>query len=251
MDAVFRTKIANAIVGDLPTLVSRETVLPQVADTKAHAVIGMRRAGKTCYLHQHLRQRLGEGVERDRLVYFNFEDERLAGLEAKDMGRVLDEYYRLRPHYRHCERVTFCLDEVQTVPGWESFLRRVLDEEKVEVLFSGSSARLLSREIATQMRGRSMETVITPYSFREFLAATDREPVAEGEPVGARRRSELERAFGDYLDIGGFPEAVHMPLPERIRLLQGYVDIVLFRDMVERHGIANRPALRALTRQLL
>jgi predicted AAA+ superfamily ATPase len=60
-------------------------------------------------------------------------------------------------------------DEVQTVPGWERFIRRILDTEKVEVLISGSSAALLSREITTAMRGRAWEVVIHPFGFEEYL----------------------------------------------------------------------------------
>ena len=251
MREVFQEKIGNALDGAFPDLVEREIALPVVPDSKAHAIIGMRRAGKTYFLHQCLRQRLAQGIERDRLIYVNFEDERLAGLQAAEMGGILEEYYRLFPSYRRSARVTFCFDEVQAVPGWEAFVRRIIDEEDVEVLFSGSSARLLSREVATAMRGRAMETMVTPYSFREFLTATGRAPLESGKPVGARRRSELERAFGDYLATGGFPEATGMGLRDRIRLIQAYVDAVLFRDIVERHGITNVTALRALTRHLI
>lgn len=53
--------------------------------------------------------------------------------------------------------MTLYLDEIQVVPGWEKFVRRLLDEGEHEVFVSGSSAKLLSREIATAMRGRSWE----------------------------------------------------------------------------------------------
>ena len=135
---------------------------------KARAVIGMRRAGKTTFLHQCLSTRLTSGVSRERLLYFNFEDERLDGLEAADLGARLDEYYRSFPALRQNQCVTWCLDEIQTIPGWERFVRRMMDSENVEVFLSGSSARMLSREVATSMRGRALETVITPFSFREF-----------------------------------------------------------------------------------
>ncbi|MEO6595929.1 MAG: ATP-binding protein [Planctomycetota bacterium] len=212
----------------------------------------MRRAGKTTFLFQCLADRLAQGVERERLVYFNFEDERLGGLQAADLGVILDEYYRAFPQHRRINRVTWCFDEIQLVPGWEKFVRRVLDAENVEIFVSGSSAKMLSREVGTTMRGRALETVITPFSFREFARAAGKEPPASTRLLGARAESTLAACFDDYLAIGGFPEASREDLrAHHVELLQGYVESVLFRDIAERHGIANLVALRAFVRQLV
>jgi len=148
--------------------------------------------------------------------------------------------------------VTWCLDEIQIIPGWERFVRRLLDEETVEVFLSGSSARMLSREVATSMRGRAMETVITPFSFREFLRARQWPDAAPGALPTSAERSALTSHFDAYLTIGGFPEATaYDDERDRVSLLQGYVDNVLFRDVAERHQVSNLPALRAFVRQLL
>jgi len=211
----------------------------------------MRRAGKTSFLYQCLADRLAAGVERERLVYFNFEDERLEGLEAADLGMILETYYRDFPRHRRESCVTWCLDEIQLVPGWEKFVRRMLDSENVEVLLSGSSARMLSREVATTMRGRALETIITPFSFREFARARGSTPPA-GKLVSSAAQSAWLALLDAYLEIGGFPEAGRFEQPrERTALLQGYVDSVLFRDVAERHGVVNLVALRAFVRQLL
>lgn len=249
-DAI-RQKLGDAVSSPFPALTRRDALAPPL-NGKARAVIGMRRAGKTSFLYQCLADRLAGGVGRERLVYFNFEDERLGGLVAEDLGVVLEEYYRAFPAFRRAERVTWCLDEIQVVPGWERFVRRVLDEENVELFLSGSSARMLSREVATSMRGRALETVITPFSFREFARDRGVEWVADRRLVGAAETSAWLARFDEYVEIGGFPEAGRMASGrERVALLQGYVDSVLFRDIVERHGIANVVALRAFVRQLL
>jgi predicted AAA+ superfamily ATPase len=146
--------------------------LPGIAG-KAVAVIGPRRAGKTTFLWQVLAARLAQGFEREALLYLNFEDERLAGIAAADLSLVVEEYYRLHPEKRDRKKVTFFLDEVQLVQGWETFTRRLLDTEKADVFLSGSSARLLSREVATSMRGRAMEALVFPFSFREFLRSEE------------------------------------------------------------------------------
>ena len=126
-----------------------------------------------------------------------------------------------------------------------------MDTENVEILLSGSSAKMLSRDVATTMRGRSLETVLTPFSFHEFARARGLAPV-ESSLISGRERSSWLACFDQYLEIGGFPEAGNESLRnQRVTLLQGYVDTVLFRDVAERHGIANRVALRAFVRQLL
>lgn len=246
---VVQEKLADAAEMKFPLLTRREADGSLIAG-KARAVIGMRRAGKTSFLYQCLADRLAAGTAREKLVYFNFEDERLAGIEAADLGIVLDAYYRVNPSFRQRETVTWCFDEIQVVSGWEAFVRRVLDSEKVEVFLGGSSARMLSREVATSMRGRALETVITPFSFREFCSARD--VSLTGKHLSAANRSRLQACFDAYLEVGGFPEALALSTDrQRVELLQGYVDAVLFRDVAERHGIGNLVALRAFARQLL
>jgi len=137
------------------------------------------------------------------------------------------------------------------VPGWERFVRRVLDSEKVEIAVSGSSAKMLSREVHTSLRGRGMATVIRPFSFREFLRHRGEEPNREPRRWKPAERSLIEKRFREYLVDGGFPEAQGLPPATRIELLQGYVDTVLFRDVVERHGVSQVAALRWLVRQCL
>jgi len=251
MRDVIRQKLAEALAFKPPRLTRREARLPAIPN-KVRAVIGMRRAGKTWFLYQCLQDRLAAGTPRDALVYFNFDDERLAGLEAKQLGWVLEEYFVLCPQFRDQQRVTFFFDEIQQVPGWELFIRRIYDSEKVDVFVSGSSARLLSREVATELRGRGTETVVFPFSFAEYFRYHgDKPPPAKPSFTAKAERSRLERAFQEYLTVGGFPEAQGLPPAERMNLLQGYVDTVIFRDVVERHGITNVVALRRLVRQLL
>jgi len=248
---VIREKLGDAIALPFPALTPRDSDTSAL-EGKARAVIGMRRAGKTTFLYQCLAARLAAGVARERLVYFNFEDERLGDLEPSDLGMILDEYYRAHPEFRRSERVTWCFDEIQAIAGWEKFIRRVMDSEEVEVLISGSSARMLSREIATAMRGRALETVITPFSFREFARARGAALPSGKRLASAAEQSSWQAMFDHYVGIGGFPEAGRESLAtQRMSLLQGYVDTVLFRDVAERHGISNLVALRAFVRQLL
>lgn len=231
------------------SLTRRDARLPAVPG-KVHAVIGMRRAGKTTYLHQLCDDRRAAGAA-DRAIYLSFDDDRLASVELEQLGFLLEEYYRRHPAVRGRETVFWFFDEIQLVPGWERFVRRVLDSERVEIVVSGSSARMLSREVHTSLRGRGMATVIRPFSFREFLRHRGEEPISEPRRWTPAERSLIEMRFREYLIEGGFPETQGLPASLRIELLQGYVDTVLFRDVVERHEVSQVAALRWLVRQCL
>ena len=248
LDELFDGLIADFQERDLPRVTPRDLSLPELPG-KADAVVGMRRSGKTYFLYQQIEERIASGIDRDRLLYVNFEDERLLPLAATDLSRIPEAFYRRFPAHRE-QLCWFFFDEVQNVPGWETFVRRLLDTEKVALVLTGSSARLLSREIATSLRGRSLSTEILPFSFAESLRHEGME-LPESWPPGAKVRSLLENRFERYLKRGGFPEVQAIDQDLRVRVLQEYIDVVIFRDVVERHGVDNLPALRYLERGLL
>lgn len=247
---IIHQRIVDSLAALIPTFTRRDLRIPAVPG-KAIAVIGMRRTGKTTFLWQTLADRLDQGTPREGLLHFSFEDERLAGMTAADLSLVVEEYYRLHPEWRDQYQAVFFLDEIQVVPGWEMFARRLLDTEKVELFLSGSSARLLSREVATSMRGRAMEVLVHPFSFREALRHHGQEPKGAVEGLPKATRSALERNLHSYLVGGGFPETQGISARDRVDLLRGYVDVVLLRDVIERHRVSHPVALRWMTRQLL
>ncbi|NCP55926.1 MAG: AAA family ATPase, partial [Rhodoferax sp.] len=150
------------------SLTLRDTQLPKLAG-KVHAVIGMRRAGKTTFLQQLLAQQR-QLLPPERSLYLSFDDDRLAGLDAQQLSLLLEEYYRRYPELRGRETVHWFLDEIQLIPGWERFVRRVLDSEKVQIVVSGSSARMLSREVHTSLRGRGSKPSSAPSVSANFCA---------------------------------------------------------------------------------
>ena len=247
---IVRNKITDALAAPVPRMTRRDVRLPGIRG-KAIAVIGMRRTGKTTFLWQVLGDRLAGGTGREGLLYFNFEDERLFGMGAQDLQLVLEEYYRLHPEWRDRRRATFFFDEIQVVPGWERFARRILDTEQVDLFLSGSSARLLSREVATSMRGRAMEAQVFPFSFREYLRHRGAEPEKPSGRLPKAERSALEKYFREYLATGGFPEAQGVSSRIRAELLRSFVDATLLRDVIERHAVSHPVALRWVAVQLL
>jgi predicted AAA+ superfamily ATPase len=250
MEMVLDNLIDDFYERPLPALVTREraiTVLPG----KASVVLGMRRTGKTYLCYQHMVGLMAAGLPKDRLLYLNFEDDRLLPMKAEQLGGILDVYFRRYPENK-AHQCTFYFDEIQGVPGWEHFVRRILDTETIQVVVTGSSSRMMSREIATCLRGRSYSTEVFPYSFREFLACHQRAAAELDSPHwGAARRARIQHAAKQYLLLGGFPEIQQLTDEQRRQIVRNYVDVVLLRDVVERYGETNVVALRALIHQCL
>lgn len=247
---LLRLKLAESLDPVTPALTRRDARLPGIAG-KALAVIGVRRSGKTSFLTQCRADRIGQGRNPAGQLMISLEDERLAGLSVADLGWMLEEHARQYPELRDTEGMTLFLDEIQTVPGWEGLVRRLVDARNIEIFISGSSARLLSREVATSLRGRAMEVLVHPFSFREALRHKGREPAQRYERLKPADRSALDNDLRRYLAEGGFPEAQGAEPRDRAALLGGYVDVVVLRDIIERHNISNPLALRWLERQLL
>jgi hypothetical protein len=233
---------------DLPDSTPRALTLPQIP-RKAAVVVGMRRTGKTFLMFQQVQRLVASGLDKRDVLYVNFEDDRLRVDEPGLLGDLLEAFYRFNPAARE-RGAHLLLDEVQVVPGWPKFVRRVLDTENVQVVLSGSSAKLLSTEVATELRGRGMPVELFPFSFLESALAADI-TVPATLPTGSRKRSRLEAHLDTYLSAGGFPEVQTLAPRERIQTLQDYVELVLLRDVIERHRIENAVAARAFARLLL
>ncbi len=245
--------IVEQLIGDfhersLPEMTQRTASLLSLPG-KIDTVVGMRRSGKTFFLFQRMRELMDRGVPKEALFYLNFDDDRLARMTPGQLGKVSDVYYRLFPSFKD-RRCYFFFDEIQNIDGWEPYVRRLLDTENVQMALAGSSSKLLSVEIATSLRGRSLSTEIFPFSFAESLLHQGIHVQAEGT-MGSRSRARLSHHLRTYLEAGGFPEVQGLETPMRTRILQEYVDLVFLKDVVERYSVSNVAPLRILTRKLL
>ncbi len=227
--------------------IPRDYSFPE-AKNMIKVAVGMRRSGKTYFLFQTVRKLLSDGVPLEHILYINFEDDRLLPIDHKAMGQLIDAWYTLHPNnHNHC--CYLFLDEVQNIEGWPLVLRRLLDTKNIQIYVTGSSAKLLSKEIATSLRGRSISIEIFPYSYKEYLAAHDLDPPVK--PLG-RKTLDLQRSYLlDYFRIGGFPGIQAIPSNEQLETLQNYVETVIFRDIVERHQIGNIALLKYFIHFLL
>jgi len=215
---------------------------------KATVCIGVRRSGKSTYMYQIIQRLYQSGVKRENILYINFFDDRLHNLQQEGVGLIADAYYLLYPEKKNTETVYCFFDEIQSVPGWEPFVDRLMRTEKCEVFLTGSSARMLSKEIATQMRGRALSWEIFPFSFREFL---DYKGNGSIMPMSTKKQLLVRKAFEEYWETGGFPEVAGLDRSLRIRVHQEYFHTILFRDLVERHDIAHPKAVTDLAHWLV
>ena len=248
---IFRELLEDSIGKPPPSMTTR-TVYGRIHfPGKVSAIVGVRRSGKTTFLHQLRSAKLRERTSQRLVPFISFEDERLADLDASDLGLLLDEYRRLFSESGRGSRVTWHFDEIQLVRGWERFVRRILETEGDDVIVTGSSAGLLSQEIATALRGRGWRILLHPFSFKEALRHSKTEIPLDGSGQTAHVRSRMENAYTNWIYTGGFPEAQKLETPSRRRLFRDYVDVAMFRDVVERHQVRNVTGLRWLVRQLL
>jgi uncharacterized protein len=226
----------------LPECKPRDLSLPS-GTGKVIGLTGVRRSGKTYLFFDTMRRLAAEGVNRRRLVYLNFEDDRLQTLQAEELDLVLRCLRELFPETTR-ERVYLFLDEIQNAPGWERWVRRIRDTEDVEIFVTGSSSRVLKRDLASAMRGRSITLEIFPLSFREYLRFLE----IEVHPSSADNESVVRHALENYLIWGGFPEIVLSDETVRPLILSEYASVMLYRDIIEGYGIRNEKLMRELLR---
>ena len=232
---------------DLPTGVPRRVAVAKVPG-KATVCIGVRRSGKSTFMFQVMKKLQDSGVARQNILYLNFFDDRLHRLQHDNLGVILEAYFSLYPQKKNAEKVYCFFDEIQVVPGWEPFVDRLMRMEKCEVYITGSSAQMLSREIATQMRGRALSWEMFPFSFREFL---DYKGIESDGSLSTKKRLTVQNAFEEYWETGGFPEVAGLNRMLRIKTHQEYFNAMLFRDLVERHDISHPKAVTDLAHWLV
>jgi len=241
--------IAEEIVDDwhqssVPKTILRNKrfTLPKV--NKTIAITGPRRAGKTFFMFNIINDHLS--VPLSDTLYVNFEDHRIVAPTVETLDILINTYFERYP-LKASKTVYLFLDEVQNVPNWERFVRSGMDSKNIRFFVSGSSSKLLSKEIATSLRGRSITSCILPFSFKEVLMVHDIKISSS-----AKGRSRILSELTTYLEFGGFPEIVLEDDDFVIKeILKQYVDVMLFRDVVDRYRITNVAVLKLLMGQMM
>ena len=212
---------------------------------KIVTIVGPRRAGKTYYLFQVMADLEKMGIARQKMLYINFEDERLDLHGDNDL--IFDAYRELYPE-QDLSHIYIFFDEIQVLPDWEKFVRRVMDSITRHVFLTGSNSRLLSKEIATALRGRGISFEILPLSFAEYLRFQD---LPAQPPVSSRDNAIVGRAFEQYCLWGGYPELVTVDERFKAQVLQEHFNVMFYRDLVERYRTSDPVVMKYLLKRLI
>ena len=229
----FRKVIAEWFTRTLPEIHERDIDIPLDVDVVV-SIVGPRRSGKTFMVYSII-SKLRRFVPTSNVLYINMEHERLRHLSAEDLGDLITAYYEGgKPD--HMKPIYLFLDEIQVVDGWSRWINRIYESKNYHIYLTGSTSQLLSREISTEMRGRSVSYTVFPYSYREILKLRnidfpDTEILAISE-----KRGEIIAVLEEYLQHGGYPEILDNPAI-REKLLQSYIDAIILRDVGERFNV--------------
>lgn len=212
----------------------------KIEDNLNYVFVGLRRVGKSYLMFQQIRHLLDAGHSKDEILYFNFEDDRIASLATEDLDRIkvcYEEMFDCKP--------IFFLDEIQIVDGWEKFARRLADQH-YRVYVTGSNAKMLGSEIATTLGGRYIIQNVYPFSFREYMTSlgidlTDKNFIY-------RYRTKIIKAYENYFRFGGLPELTQVT--DKRAWLSSLFQKIFFGDLLARHQVRNDFALRVLIRKL-
>jgi len=236
--------ILKAVIADNQTEVPKYKLIPRnftFEEFGNYVFAGIRRAGKSYLLYQRMQQLLTQGIMWDEMLYINFEDERLTGMAAEHLNLLLEVHLEM-----FGKKPILFLDEIQNIPGWEKFARRMADT-KHRVYITGSNAKMLSQDIQSTLGGRYIPVDVYPYDFMEFLAANNIN-ITENSLLSTEDKAEVLRKFNDYFYFGGFPEGAELSA-KRDYLTSVYQKIFL-GDIAARHAVENTFALRILFKKL-
>ena len=241
MKESFKRIITDFHEKKFPPTIRREIQIP-LDTNKIVSLVGVRRSGKTSIIYQ-LIEKLRESQDPTSIVYINFEDDRIFPLQLSHLDDLIEAYYELHPAKRKAGVYLF-FDEIQNVENWELFVRRIYDNLNVRIFITGSSSKLLGAELATSLRGRTITYEIFPFSFSEFLAFRG----IEINLYSSQSLSYIVNAFDAYIHQGGFAETIDVLPDIRSRILRDYADLIIYKDIVERHGIQNLTLMKHLVK---
>ena len=230
----------------LPELVERDVkVETDLPIKRVISIIGPRRAGKTFLMFQIIKNLLEKKVEKNRILYVNFEGDLVLGSEVSDLRNMIEIFYEIYPENKN-QKVYLFLDEVQNVPNWEKFVRATIDSENIQAFVSGSSSKLLSKEIATSLRGRTLPYYVYPFSFKEFLKAKD---FKIEKYLSSSQKAKLLNLLKKYIK-GSYPETIFFER-EKEKILREILDVTIYRDIIERFKVKNVKVLKLLLKSLV
>lgn len=200
-------------------------------------LVGVRRAGKSSILAL-IMKRLN--LKNEEVLYVNFEEPLF--VNDYNIGLIEKIWNAYRTRINPGKKPFLFFDEMQLIPMWEKWTRKIRDLELAHVFVTGSSSDLLSKEYGTSLTGRHFSFSVYPLSFKEFLSF-NYVKIAKNKFGIYDNNLKIINLFYKYLRNGGFPEIV---LTNNLQLLKNYFDDILYKDVIERHKIRDVNSLKKL-----
>lgn len=208
-----------------------DDVVPFLKTPDIVVITGVRRCGKSTLL-QAIRRK-----SKNRADYFlNFEDDRLVEFKLEDFQKLLEVFMEL-----FGSQDTFYFDEIQSVPQWERFVRRLYNEGK-KIILTGSNADLFSRELGTRLTGRYIQIEAYPLSFFEIVRSVNPQ-LLEITKLTTEQKGMLLHLFAQYQETGGIPEFRAFGHP---KYLHSLYESIIYRDIIARFKISNDRPIKEL-----
>lgn len=227
-------------------IIHRDEELP-VNRKKIITVPGVRRCGKSTLMMIAINELLNSGVPKENILWIGFDDERLRNMTLDELDEIIVSYMEMFPDIA-IKDVHIFFDEIQIVDGWEYFVLRLYKSYCKNIYISGSNATMLSTELNTALRGYPLEYKTYPLSFSEYCRFKNINTGSYLEQDVAKIRN----AFGEFNRKSAFPELVLCTQEtEKLKLLNGYFDTMLLKDIAEHYGIANLSVLRYFVKRIM
>lgn len=225
-------------------VLERELSLP-IDSGKIITVPGVRRCGKSSLFIWLIHQLLTKGISKERILFLYFDDERLS-FNADNLDEILQAYRELYPDIPLKEAYLF-FDEIQMADDWQPFVRRVYEQECKNIFITGSNSRMLSSELSSSLRGRTLQYEEFPLSFKEYCRFRQ----IDTNYYVATNQARIVNAFKEYLREGAFPEVTLSLEVYKERILQEYFFVMLYKDLIERYEIKNVAAVRYFIKRIM
>ncbi len=238
-------KLEDFYASGIPATFERDLSLGDVAapatGNLVQVIVGVRRCGKTYRLYQEMHRILALGVDLRSILYFNFDDERLKPYDVALLDDVVETFFAMNPKAKD-EGAYLFFDEIQEVPEWGTFMRRMVDTQKASIYVTGSSSKMLSLQMATEFRGRSLSRELFPMSFSEYLRFHGHGSHTAATAITSSDRARLRHECGRYLAQGGFIATQALEPSDAVQLLQEYANRTVNYDIMERYSVSNARA---------
>ena len=223
---------------------------------RAVVLMGPRRVGKTVMLFQTIGELISNGLKATSAAYMSLDEPLFYSMSLE----VLCEKYCKATKEKSLDGKVIIFDEIQYLKNWDVQLKVLVDRHKhTKFLVSGSAAGALKRQSHESGAGRFTDFMLPPLTFCEYLELLDLAPKllnqerANGKAVSSKNIESLNREFLNYLNYGGFPEAIMNPAiranPAKF-IQQDIIDKVLLRDLPSIYGIEDIQELNRLFKYL-